>query len=102
MKIELEISGKLNQGIYCLSNKCVYKRECANHTSAGDFMVEDGFTPEIEKIGEDYICLTADRKQYTGDFELYGHEMPENYNKLGQGMMTYKDLLIKTCIDYQI
>jgi hypothetical protein len=33
--------------IICENSDCPFKRECSNHSSAGDFRTEDGFSPEL-------------------------------------------------------
>lgn len=35
-------------GIDCLSASCQFRKTCANHESAGDFRVEDGFKPKLK------------------------------------------------------
>jgi hypothetical protein len=47
--------------IVCKSRDCRYKRECANHTTAGDFRTEDGFTPRMcEGENDKWLCTTID------------------------------------------
>jgi hypothetical protein len=46
MKIKTEPKGLYN-AIICLEETCLYRKNCANHVSAGDFRSEDGFTPEL-------------------------------------------------------
>ena len=101
MKIQLKIWNGM--GITCLSENCVFKRECANHTTAGEFRSEDGFTPELyEKHGE-YFCDTYDRPSYEElDLNFNFTSFPENYNDLGRGALTKKELDTKACINYQI
>lgn len=33
----------------CQEDNCHYRRECANHQSAGDWRSEDGLTPDLKK-----------------------------------------------------
>lgn len=40
----------------CQSEFCALKSECANHTTAGDFRLEDGFTPPLLKGGDEWTC----------------------------------------------
>lgn len=46
------------QGSYpiCLDTKCPHKKECANHTSAGDCRIEDGDTPNLVKTDKGWQC----------------------------------------------
>lgn len=47
--------------IVCKSRDCRYKRECANHTTAGDFRTEDGFTPRMcQDENDNWLCTTID------------------------------------------
>ena len=40
----------------CLDERCKHKRECANHTTAGDFRSEGGDTPDLVKTGKGWRC----------------------------------------------
>ncbi|MHC4188431.1 MAG: hypothetical protein ACYSUB_01980 [Planctomycetota bacterium] len=51
--IQVKIWGKCPR---CLDEKCLHSRECANHTSAGDFRTEDGSTPNLTKTDEEWVC----------------------------------------------
>lgn len=56
-----------NGSIECQSKICYNKKECANHSSAGDFRCESGLTPRIKIIslflgGASAECFTADTK----------------------------------------
>lgn len=51
VKIPVEIFN--GGGIDCLSETCCYKKECANHTTAGDFRSENGFTPKLHLVSGD-------------------------------------------------
>lgn len=101
MKVELQIYPQ--GGISCLTDKCPFARECANHRTAGDYRYEDGFTPELDKEGDDFVCHTADRGVYD-DSKFWSQyaDLPDNYETLGRGSMSYKRLLKKTVHDYQI
>lgn len=52
----------LESGLWlCHSKTCRFKFECANHTTAGDFRTEGGFTPELfERTPEVWACHTID------------------------------------------
>ena len=40
----------------CLADDCPRHKECANHTSAGDFRSLDGDTPTLTKVGSEWLC----------------------------------------------
>lgn len=47
--------------IICNEKKCQYAKQCANHTSAGNFRTDDGMTPELSlKDGEVYCNTILD------------------------------------------
>ena len=52
----------LESGLWiCLSSDCRFKSECANHTTAGDFRTESGFTPKLfERNPGVWACHTID------------------------------------------
>lgn len=66
----------------CASHTCPFDRECAQHTSAGEYRGESGFSPEIRLCGMQYVCDTADLPVV--DDITYG-QFPVNYNELGCG-----------------
>ena len=71
-------------GIDCLEDKCPFKRECANHYTAGEFRGEDGFTPELTLVNKIITCDTHDRGICNEcDYAM----LPENYNGLQHGAM---------------
>lgn len=79
MKIELDSYN------CCTTDKCFFRRECAQHKSAGDFRSESGFAPEINfnSSQSSWECLTADEKP-----KICGAEtLPENVDKLGSGFL---------------
>jgi hypothetical protein len=97
MKIEL-----MPDSAVCLSETCIYNRECANHASAGDYRTEDGFTPELDLQGNQWVCLTADRPTgLTEEYRYYG-ATPNNIEELGQGFITLDELRQKMLPDYNI
>lgn len=64
----------------CVSTTCLFRRECAQHTSAGDFRTEGGFRPEI--FGDE--CFTANQpavEDISGTF-------PKNIEQLDCGFIT--------------
>lgn len=72
MKIQLDLYNT------CLSKTCPFRKECAQHTSAGDFRSERGFSPQITEALE---CLTADHPSV----ETIEGIFPENHESLGYG-----------------
>lgn len=40
----------------CEDNRCPLRTKCANHSSAGEFRMEDGLTPELKLIGNNWEC----------------------------------------------
>jgi hypothetical protein len=34
----------------CEDVHCLFRKQCANHTTAGDFRSEDGLTPDLKEI----------------------------------------------------
>jgi len=40
----------------CLADDCPHHKECANHTSAGDFRSLDGDTPALAMVGSKWLC----------------------------------------------
>jgi hypothetical protein len=80
IKVQLYPNPKTT-GIDCLEDECVYKNECAQHCSAGDFRSEGGITPKLVHQGEEFWCLT----KTTPQSEEYGQYGPysENNENLG-------------------
>lgn len=74
-------------GIDCLETDCPFKETCANHTTAGDFRSEGGFTPEIFEENNVVFCNTKKRKS----LKLVEGVFPDNHEQLGQGMIFLKD-----------
>lgn len=75
---------KDSYSICCHAKNCMYARECAQHTTAGDFRSEDGMTPDIINIdghiscnkkeidksgGMVYISSYGEIKNYPGRYE---------------------------------
>lgn len=73
MKISLDYDGNC-----CLSKDCAYRKECAQHITAGDFRTEGGFAPQITK---DLHCLTADEPPVEDVQGIF----PANYQSLSYG-----------------
>jgi hypothetical protein len=69
-------------GIDCLEDKCPFKRECANHYTAGEFRTEGGFTPELSLLRDILICDTFNKNIINVENRAM---LPENFHDLRQG-----------------
>lgn len=80
LKIMLKI--EIDEYASCKTKQCSYWRDCACHSSAGDYRMEDGFTPEVffETDTNEFFCKTASEPNIRKDTLL-----PSNYNELGYG-----------------
>jgi len=60
--VKIEAAMPNGDGAIICEDDCVYSRECANHTSAGEFRSEGGFTPELS-VNErmECFCRTKER-----------------------------------------
>lgn len=85
MKIKCEVydSGYVE----CLEETCPFLRECANHTTAGDFRSEDGFSPELFEENNIFFCRTKTAKKHKDLPASY----PKNYYKLKRGMIIFQE-----------
>lgn len=74
-------------GLNCKEESCLFKQGCANHTSAGDFRSEGGFTPEIILKDDKLYCQTIERKAAVdhSPYSSHGEILPENHSMLGRG-----------------
>lgn len=78
-------------GIDCNSEDCIFRKECANHASAGDFRSEGGFTPELSLLSKTQAeCSTFDRPI---DPYIQWQSLPDNNEDLGSGALVYKEKL---------
>lgn len=77
-------------GIDCLSETCKFKRECANHRTAGDFRSEDGFSPELVSKDGEIFCITQEH-------EADGR-YPANADELGRGSLCVGDISPLTAV----
>lgn len=68
----------------CCDEECKYRKECAQHETAGFFRTEDGFTPELLIIGNLCYCDTKDRASLKG---LSYEDLPDNYDELSHGAL---------------
>jgi hypothetical protein len=74
-------------GLICEETECKYSRECANHSSAGDFRSEEGASPNLSLIKGEVICAS-----YSEGFTL----SDEGFILSGLGMVAIGDLLKPT------
>ena len=44
--------------VNCLEAKCIYRSDCANHCTAGDFRNEDGIRPRLSLRNGKVYCAT--------------------------------------------
>lgn len=69
----------------CREQLCPFRRECAQHETAGDFRTEGGFTPELLIIGNACYCDTCHEEPL--NFDSYESGYPANYEKLEHGAL---------------
>ncbi len=50
----------ISSGMICDDDDCPHNRECANHSSAGDFRTEGGMSPDIKKFNGQLCCTKQD------------------------------------------
>ncbi len=62
-KTTITVIGAKKEFPLCTSNTCCYTRDCANHSTAGDFRKEAGLTPDLKKEGNDWFCSKAPKKE---------------------------------------
>jgi hypothetical protein len=77
-------------GIDCLEDSCPFKRQCANHTTAGDYRSEGGFTPELYREGGVFFCKTKNKAA-----RVNYPEFPSEIN--GTGSLVLKDGELVVC-----
>lgn len=90
MKINVEPKEKY-QAVICIEPYCKFKSTCANHTTAGDFRSEGGFSPELTVKDRDVHCATKSRDLMIGMMET----VPSNYNQLDRGTVLWDDIVKK-------
>jgi len=67
----------------CCDTFCIYSRECACHTTAGDFRSEDGFTPEIFVDGKNNLFCKTGWEESQPPLPV----LPESYDSLERGFV---------------
>ena len=72
----------------CTSKNCFFRSQCAQHHSAGDFRIEDGFRPEIEAGAgtSELFCVTF------GEAPGDGTNFPSNATFLEVGSYSLTEL----------
>ena len=50
----------------CKSLDCPYRKDCANHTSAGDYRFEEGLKPDLRKIDGEWSCSMSPYQHLSG------------------------------------
>jgi hypothetical protein len=87
----------------CTSGICSFRRECAQHISAGDFRSEDGFAPILHREIDGVYCQTMNEKPLeTGGQFPFREEYPANYNSLGRGFQNVDKLMSKEELDSHV
>ena len=77
----------------CNSKDCPYRRGCANHSSAGDYRTDDGFSPELVRLGSDIYCKSYDKPPMVVDEnQRCSYDIPENVYDLGNGFVNIEDV----------
>lgn len=84
MRVEVTFSGD-GHPVTCHAANCPFLSRCANHTSAGEFRNEDGFSPELTADSSAFFCLTSERSAATDHMWL---DFPVNHLELGHGEVT--------------
>lgn len=97
-KIQVEVHDA--GGVSCLSESCQYQKTCANHVSAGDYRSEDGFSPEISMVGDEFFCLTMERVPSAEYQRNCLKSLPFNVDALNTGMLTLKRIRRDPSPDY--
>lgn len=80
------------QTINCLETYCLYRKTCANHTSAGDFRSEDGFSPELTVVNGDVHCKTREEIPFERESNYSNEWYPVNYDNLNRGLVLWTDI----------
>lgn len=85
MRIDISDYSYPNHFFECREKLCPFRRECAQHETAGDFRTEGGFTPELIIIGNACYCDTCHEEPL--DFDSFETDYPANYEKLNHGAL---------------
>lgn len=82
IKINFELIGLINKVINCKEKNCKFFQSCANHETAGDFRMEDGFSPELFLYQDGIYCSTKAMQAMDNKYET----LPINYDRLNRGV----------------
>lgn len=74
-------------GVSCEEQKCRFRKECANHSTAGDFRTEDGFSPELFEENGVFYCRTKSSKE--GDCKYA--TLPVEYDSMDRGAVVFRN-----------
>ncbi len=87
MRISFELyeAFRGTQGIGCKEEKCPFRKECANHVTAGDFRSEDGIAPNLTYLGGEIHCHTAEEEI---DPDTRFGTLPVNADHLSRGSLS--------------
>jgi hypothetical protein len=88
-------------GLECVAKDCIFQKECAQHETAGDFRCEDGFSPELvfDIHTNTVICKTKDEDVH--EIPHYA-TIPQNYEKLDRGILTFDQISKNTSPEFHI
>lgn len=80
---------------YASVSECPYTKECAQHSSAGDYRSESGFSPHVSATYEDLDDASVIRKCYTckvvpAEQTEYYDSITPNDDTLGMGMINLR------------
>ena len=78
--------------IICESIECKFRRECANHCSAGDFRSEDGFSPKLTIENGQVNCETYHSSVINS---ISYTNFPKEYNSMRRGIVCWKNVVEK-------
>lgn len=56
LPVLIEMVGMNKENPLCHEPECGNKHDCANHSSAGQFREESGFTPDLERVYDTWTC----------------------------------------------
>ena len=74
-----------------MENDCKFRKECAQHSSAGEYREESGFSPELYRDSRKGVvhCISIEREPSE---ELGKSEIPKGYRGLGNGYTPAKEI----------
>lgn len=93
-KVEIEV-WPFGGGLICHEKECKFRRECANHETAGDFRTDDGFSPELTLCNGEFYCDTKYRAHHPAYLDKLSLMLPDNIEEIERerrGALCRKDL----------